>query len=180
MKFRNGKIIVFLYLIVFCLIVVNSIFFFLNKTSVFILISKGKNYSFFDSRIMSRDENLELQFLHSVAKKIIREIYKVKSVDEGFRLDQIIIEAPFVPAPYEEDLFVPKANEMVAQNINRLIPEIRLRMGGISKHQLWIGDNMIPLFKLIEPGEVIIIQTKKMTFQYFVSTCINLFRNWNK
>lgn len=154
------KLSLFILLLVLAGIVLSFVPF---RTSVSFYDAKTKELIAFMP--IKKGQLFSIQYTHSIHLSLVEETYEVTNQLE-IRQIELMYEDFAIGMPSDavgSERFVQKDGKYYIKDMNRIFPEIVLRVGKVvANHQLVLGNMTVPMASFSEPGSALIIKPAKL------------------
>jgi len=114
---------------------------------------------------IDRKQFFSIQYTHSIHLSLVEEKYEVTDNLE-IRQIELIYEDFGIGMPSDaqgDENFVQEEGKYYIKNMNRVFPEVVLRVGKVvANHRLVLGNTTVPMTSFSEPGSVLIIKPAKL------------------
>ncbi|HHY47586.1 MAG TPA: DUF1850 domain-containing protein [Firmicutes bacterium] len=130
---------------------------------LYLEISLYSNGSIVFSRRVSPGDQFTIQFIHSVMKTPVSEIFRIDG-PENFDLVESIYYSFGAGLPSEElegQEIVLEDGHLRITGFRRSFRRLLLAIGRVARHHIVIGKESIPLASLAAPGTSIVIQVRR-------------------
>ena len=114
---------------------------------------------------IDRKQFFSIQFTHSIHLSLVEETYEVTENLE-IRQIQLMYDDFGIGMPSDaqgDESFVQEDGKYYIKDMNRIFPEIVLRVGKVAaNHKVVLGNTTVPMASFSEPGSVLKIKPAKL------------------
>ena len=124
-----------------------------------------KNNELIAFMAIDREQFFSIQYTHSIHLSLVEERYELTDNLE-IRQIQLMYEDFGIGMPsdaQDNEVFVQEEGKYYIKNMNRVFPEIVLRVGKVAaNHKVVLGNTAVPMASFSEPGSVLKIKPSKL------------------